>query len=203
MGRIDRQVKINGNRIELNEIEKVALSLSSVAQVRVGMVKTEQGLEELCAYIVSPVQIDTTSIRHQLKERLPDYMIPNRILQMEAFPLLPNGKIDENKLFSKTEKDEVDSSIIIEELTSTQKSLINIWQEVLKREDIPLDKEFFDLGGNSLLLMQMYSKIEMQFPDLISVPDLFSYPTIQGLAQYLDKCTNKSDSFCSNSKLRD
>ncbi len=203
LGRIDRQVKIHGNRIELNEIEHAFLSLSTVAQVRVGIVETEQGFKELCAYIVSSVEIDTANIRQQLKGLLPDYMIPNRMLQMETFPLLPNGKIDEHKLFSITGKNEIDSTIIVEELTSTQKFLTNIWREVLKRVDIPLDKEFFDLGGNSLLLMQMYSKIELQFPNLISVPDLFSYPTIHGLAQYLDKCKDKSDSFFPADKLQD
>ncbi|MBV6709073.1 AMP-binding protein, partial [Bacillus thuringiensis] len=98
LGRIDQQVKIRGHRIELGEVENRLLSHSAVADVTVVVNRDEKAQFYLCAYLITKSDWTISAIRHHLKETLPDYMIPTYFVEVESFPLTPNGKIDKKAL---------------------------------------------------------------------------------------------------------
>ncbi|WP_438285234.1 AMP-binding enzyme, partial [Bacillus pseudomycoides] len=126
LGRMDDQVKIRGHRIELGEIESRLLTYSAVKEAVVISVTEEQDYSYLCAYIVSLGKVTVSSIRNYLREVLPDYMIPSYFVEVESFPLTPNGKIDKKALPKPT------SEVPIREeysapLSDREKLLASVW----------------------------------------------------------------------------
>jgi amino acid adenylation domain-containing protein len=193
LGRIDHQVKIRGFRIELGEIEAV-LSQHAAVQEAVVIVREDiAGDKCLVAYIVQTAEGCQTSkvcqaeevlLRRFLKQKLPDYMVPSTFVLLEALPLTPNGKIDRQAL-PQPRRVYLGTSYIAPK-TQIEHQIATIWQTVLHINKVCVHDKFFDLGGNSLLLVQVQNQLVECLNREVSVVTLFEYPTISALAHYLD-----------------
>lgn len=189
LGRMDNQVKIRGFRIELGEIE-AWLNQNPAVKESVVVAKEISGEKALVAYMVpsSPKERQVLSpeyLRKSLKEKLPDYMVPTAFMVMDSFPMTPNGKVDRKAL---PIPDKFRPQLTTEysaPATEIEKTVRAIWQEVLKLDRLGADDNFFDLGGHSLLLAQVRSKIGQTLHKEVSMMELFEYPTIRTLSKFL------------------
>lgn len=186
VGRTDSQLKIRGMRLELAEIEAVLLSHDSVKEAVVKDWQNQNGSTYLCAYLVGIEEGQTADIKAFAAGLLPDYMVPASFVALEKMPLSPNGKINKKALpepqfqSSGERRDARDSS-------ETELLLIGIWQQLLGRENVGLHDPFFDIGGNSILLIGLHGRLDKLQPGKIAVTELFSHPTIAQLAKLLDE----------------
>jgi len=186
LGRIDNQVKIHGYRIEIEEIEKCLLSYSPIKNAVVDVSQGVDGGGFITAYYTTEEVIEQVKLRTYLQSRLPEYMIPSTFIKLEQLPLTLNGKIDRNalpnaKVTSRSPQD------ISEPESETQKVLMKIWKEVLNLERVGLHSNFFDIGGNSILLMRLHAKIDKRYPGIFTITDLFSLTSIYRLSEYVEK----------------
>jgi amino acid adenylation domain-containing protein len=184
LGRVDRQVKVRGHRIELGEVEAALAQHHGVRECAV-MVRDEGGDKRLVAYIVRPQgQPEETcaDLRQYLGEKLPEYMQPSWWVFLEALPLTPNGKVDRRAL---PDPSAVHHSDVpnLSPCTPVQELMVNIWADVLKVEMLGVEDNFFDLGGHSLLAMQVVSRIREIFGVEVALRELFERRTIAALAQ--------------------
>jgi len=192
LGRLDHQIKIRGFRVELGEIENLLHQHSTVQEAVVIAREDNPGDKRLVAYLVGkstaapPNSISTMELRQFLKEQLPDYMVPSALVWLDALPLTPNGKVDRAALPPPAQLLATEHSIQPPQ-TATEQQLATIWQTVLHRDQLDRQDNFFEVGGNSLLLMQVYAKLIELFHREIPVTALLQYPTISTLAHYLDQ----------------
>ncbi|WP_416671495.1 non-ribosomal peptide synthetase [Egbenema bharatensis] len=189
LGRIDHQVKIRGFRIELGEIEAVLnqhpIVSSSVVLVR----EDEPGLQRLVAYVVMRSnEIDLTlELRQFVAEKLPTYMVPTVFVKLEALPLTPNGKVDRKALPTPgIYQPELLANYVIPQ-TEQERTIAAIWKEILHLKNVGIHDNFFDLGGHSLLLIQLNNQLHERLKLNLSILDLFRYPTIHSLIKYLNQ----------------
>ena len=195
LGRIDHQVKIRGYRVELGEIE-AALTQHPAVREAVVVAHTDQPEQHrLVAYLVgisntthkdiSSIQI--AELRDWLRRQLPDYMVPASFVILEQFPLTVNGKVDRQALPApSTDRPELGNTYIAPQ-AELERAIADIWQSVLNLDRVGLHDNFFDLGGHSLLLVQVQSQLQTQLNREVSLVDLFRYPTIHAIAAYLDQ----------------
>jgi amino acid adenylation domain-containing protein len=184
LGRGDDQVKIRGFRIELGEIEAVLGKHAGVKQAVVLARADERGEKRLLGYVVArDASLTADTLRDYLKEQLPDYMVPQALLLLAKLPLNPNGKIDRQAL---PEPEQAETRAYVAPRTPTEELLANIWGEVLRRERVSAEDNFFDLGGHSLMATQIVSRIREKFRVELAMRILFEKPTILGLAQAID-----------------
>ncbi|MBW4537640.1 MAG: amino acid adenylation domain-containing protein [Myxacorys chilensis ATA2-1-KO14] len=185
LGRIDDQVKIRGFRIELGEIE---LALNSHAMVQTAVVLLREDHPEqkrLAAYLVtesvseSSKTLDLNALRHFLKEKLPEYMVPATFVVLDALPLTANGKIDRRSLPLPDQTRPVPTTFA--PLTQAEQQLVRIWSEVLGLEQVDIHENFFELGGDSILSIQIIAKAN-QVGLHITPKQLFQHQTIAELA---------------------
>jgi len=185
LGRTDDQVKIRGFRIELGEIE-VALKQDVRIRDAVVVVREDQrGEKRLVAYIVAADQtVNTTTIRQQLENKLPSYMIPGAFVFMEALPLTPSGKLDRKALkapeFSRTSEYRLPQ-------TPQEEILCSLFSEVLSVERVGLDDDFFELGGHSLMAMRLVSRIRSTFGIALAIRTVFEAPTVATLVDCVEE----------------
>lgn len=182
LGRSDEQVKIRGFRVSLAEINRTIESYPDIKQAII----TEQkigSVSSLCGYYSAHTEIDPTALRSFLHQSLPQYMIPTHFIQLDNFPLSPNGKIDRKSL--PLPQAESHLNVKGEPKNDIERTLYCMWKEILHLETIDTHASFFELGGNSLLILTLFNKINSQFQLNITVADLFSYHTIAQLGQYL------------------
>lgn len=183
LGRIDQQVKIRGYRIELGEIEAWISRFESVKDVVV-VEKKNSGNTFLYAYIVSNGQLDMTGLKTFLSEKLPDYMLPSKFKILNKMPMSPNGKVDRKVLAGM--EDTADMHVeYVAPRDEVEEKLITIWKKVLQVDKIGIYNTFFDIGGNSIQLMRVHSLLEREYPQKVNVGDLFTYPTVHKLAEYI------------------
>ncbi|MBW4417615.1 MAG: amino acid adenylation domain-containing protein [Myxacorys californica WJT36-NPBG1] len=182
LGRIDDQVKIRGFRIELGEIE---LALNSHAKVQTAVVLLREdmpGQKRLVAYLVLELEqiLDLSELRHFLKEKLPEYMVPAIFVVLDTLPLTANGKIDCRSL---PLPDQTRPELPTASAPSTQaeQQLVKIWSEVLGLEQVGIHENFFELGGDSILSIQIIAKAN-QVGLRITPKQLFQHQTIAELA---------------------
>jgi amino acid adenylation domain-containing protein len=183
-GRADQQVKIRGYRIELGEIESVLSQHPSVQECIVNASGEAPGDKRLVGYVIPAAgqQVDNMTLRAWLKERLPDYMVPVTFVEMERFPLSPNGKVDRKALPEPTyDRPEMQSESAVAH-SPTEEIIAGIWQEVLKVGSFGVHDNFFELGGHSLLATQVVSRIRQSFSINLPLRALFEAPTVAGLA---------------------
>ncbi|MFS2126825.1 amino acid adenylation domain-containing protein, partial [Pseudomonas sp. Pseusp97] len=178
VGRIDHQVKIRGFRIELGEIEA---RLQDHPQVSEALVVARDGIsgKQLVGYVVGEAEGDT--LRNFLREQVPDYMVPAQILRLERFPLSPNGKIDRKALPEPTWQGEAYEA----PRNERERALAAIWQDVLQVERVGIRDNFFDLGGDSILSLQIVSRARQALGEGVEIRlrDLLQYQTIAGLLE--------------------
>jgi len=187
LGRSDRQVKIRGIRIELEEIESTLLTHPSVKEAVVVKREFSNHNELLCAYINAKDQV--IGIKEYLSEKLPDYMVPAHVTKLEEIPRTPSGKVDFTHLPDPLEKevDYIPPGDVIE------KKLQELWSEILglEKEKISVNHHFFLLGGNSLNIMSLISKIHKELDIRIPLGEIFYHPTIQTQAEIIKKSTKE------------
>ena len=190
LGRIDHQVKIRGNRVELREIENHLLRYPAVKEAAVVAKEDREGENNLYAFFTADEDITASHIRQFLLTTLPDYMIPAHFIPMEKLPLTPNGKIDRKALLKMEIKGSIDTGIEYQPpRNQLEKKIETIWLHLLEKEKIGIDDNFFDLGGHSLLLIKLKNKLEKAFnlKKEIGIIELFNYPTIAHQAQFIEK----------------
>lgn len=185
LGRIDDLVKVRGFRVELGEVEAVLNKHPQINQA-VAKVCGESAREKyLVAYFV-PIQGQTVTVeqlRTFLTEQLPDYMIPSAFVQMESFPLTPNGKVNRRALSEPTTSRPELGQTFVEPRTPSEEILAGIWRDVLGLEQIGIYDNFFDLGGHSLKATQVISLTRKAFGIELPLLSLFESPTIASLAK--------------------
>jgi len=184
IGRIDHQVQLRGFRIELGEIEHQLEGYEGIEQVAV-VVRGEEQDQVLVAYYVSPEELMGSVIRTYLLERLPDYMVPSMYVHLSEMPLTPNGKVDKKVIAEIQPLQKVGAQ---KPKNETQKMLITIWSKLLniEKSKIGIDTNFFELGGNSLLIVKMVNEIYKEFNLEINVATVFANPMILMLASYIN-----------------
>jgi amino acid adenylation domain-containing protein len=187
LGRLDHQVKIRGFRIELGEIEAVLSQQPTVHAAVVIASGDEAAGPTLVAFIIPQNRqaVDVAQLRRVLQEKLPDYMIPSRIVSMPAFPHTPNGKIDRRALAALDAGPQTTQRTFVAPRYDAERELVAIWQEVLKVAPISVDDDFFKLGGHSLLAAVLMARIRDQLGYDLSLETLFTSPTVEQLAALL------------------
>ncbi|RLD14271.1 non-ribosomal peptide synthetase, partial [candidate division KSB1 bacterium] len=162
LGRIDKQVKIRGFRVELGEIEAAIQRQEGVIDVVVHAVKLTGNETQLAAYLIvkNRNQFDTKKLREQLKQILPDYMVPAAFIILDEFPLTPNGKINYRALPVPKLDQGGEVKEITKPRTPLEARLLDIWKETLGQSNFGVRDNFFDLGGHSLLAMKLLTAIE-------------------------------------------
>jgi amino acid adenylation domain-containing protein len=187
VGRIDHQVKLRGFRIELGEIET---ALEAQPQVRQAVVLVREDApddQRLTAYVTlhDNASADAKALRASLSSRLPDYMLPSQWVFLKEFPLTPNRKIDRRAL-PVPANDEPKSALSAPPTTESEIKVAAIWQDLLKHKNVGVNDNFFDLGGHSLLVVQLQSRLRKQLDCQISLVELFQRTTVSSIASYLD-----------------
>ncbi|MEG4584580.1 non-ribosomal peptide synthetase [Microcoleus sp. MOSTC5] len=206
LGRTDFQVKIRGMRVELGEIESVLGQHPSVKEAVVIAAENELKENHLVAYVVpnsSLSKITQTELRAYLDRKLPDYIVPSAFVLLDSLPLTPNGKIDRLALRSRKVIHPELEAAYVKPQTETEEIIATIWQEVLLLEYVGIHDNFFELGGHSLLMAQVHSKLSsiLELSNILgqqlSIVELYQYPTINLLADYL---THKQNPQLNSSK---
>jgi len=185
LGRADNQVKLRGLRIELPEIEH-ALSRSPLVKQAVVVVKTPlEGPRQLVAYVVPAGDFDQATLVTYLKARLPDYMVPTLWVALPALPLTLNGKLDTKALPEPSSPVPIGNDYLPPQ-TAIEQALAGIWQQVLRRERVSLSSNFFDLGGDSILTIQVVSQARLA-GYTVHPKDLFEHQTLGQLAHVISE----------------
>jgi aryl carrier-like protein len=195
VGRVDEQVKLRGFRIELGEIAAIVSEHPAVRDAVVVVKKIATTDSRLIAYLVSEgeVPLNAAQIRLFLRAKLPEQMIPNAYVQLKELPLTLNGKVDRHRLPA-PDLTQMESSLsFIAPQTRFEQDIAIIWQEVLQVEKVGRHDNFFDLGGHSLLLMQVYRRISDQLKKELSFVEMFNHPTVHALAKLLGDATDEDE----------
>ncbi len=186
VGRDDFQVKIRGYRIELGEIENCLLIHPVIKEAVVLDLLDESGQKYLCGYIVALADISILEVKAYLAEKLPEYMVPVRIVSLEKMPLSANGKIDRRALPEPIGAEGIESGIsYAAPTTELEFRLINLYEQVLAVQGIGILDNFFALGGHSLKAMQLVSKIFKEFNVKLSLTEFFNQPTIKEIVEII------------------
>jgi amino acid adenylation domain-containing protein len=180
-GRGDRQVKVRGHRVELGEVEAALLALPGVAAAAVRVWPDAAGLAELSGYVVG-AGLEAKSVRAALREILPGYAVPARVVVLERLPMTANGKLDWAGLPAPGGDRPGAETGYVAPVTPVQRLLAGIWAEVLGCAQVGIHDNFFTLGGHSLMAAQVVSRVRQDAGADIEVVELFQHPTIAGLA---------------------
>ncbi len=188
LGRADNQVKIRGHRIELGEIE-TALSQYPGLDMTVVLAKPDEtGNLCLVAYVQAPVLPTAAEIRHFLRKSMPDYMIPTQVVGVDVFPLTPNGKLDLNALPNPITLQQAASQAFVALSTATERTLAEIWMQVLQQQEpVSAQANFFDLGGHSLKAIQVAARVQNKLGVKLELKDIFAQPVLQHMAALIDQ----------------
>ncbi|NDI34210.1 non-ribosomal peptide synthetase [Chengkuizengella sediminis] len=193
LGRNDDQVKIRGFRIELGEIEFNLRSHNAVEEAFILAVDDVDGQKQIAAYVKLIEEVDSIEFRDFLSDKLPHYMIPTSFYKIDTIPKTSNGKLDKKRLIQC--KDRLNEEILDDEsfISESEQKIKQVWMEVLEVEKVGIHDQFFDVGGNSILLMQLHSQLEKRFNWGTNIVDLFNHPTIAKLAKFIDHNQQKID----------
>jgi amino acid adenylation domain-containing protein len=186
LGRTDRQVKINGKRVELDEIENTLRASGLLADAAVvSPPLTGTGTRKVFAFVTSPPggTVDLAALKLFLKSVLPDYMFPSTITTLDALPLSPTGKVDRAKLPIPVAG--TGAAAATQPRSATEAQLLDIWRTVLGNDAVGVDDNFFEVGGTSLQLVAVHAKIVALMQNGLNIVELFQYPKISALAARL------------------
>ena len=189
LGRIDHQVKVRGFRIELGEIETALREHTAVQDALVLAREDDPGDKRLVAYLLSAngSKPTATDLRGFLQETLPDYMVPNAFVSLDAFPISPNGKVDRKALPAPSQDVASRESRYVAPRSRVESQLVAIWEAILKVPQVGVHDNFFSLGGHSLLATQVFAQIDKQIVTGLPITLLFQYPTVAQLAEVIEK----------------
>jgi natural product biosynthesis luciferase-like monooxygenase protein len=186
LGRADFQVKVRGYRIEPGEIEALVRQMPGVNECVVMLREDRPGDQRLVAYVVPAprTKVDPAGIRDALRARLPEYMVPAHVLAIAELPLTPNRKID-RKALPAPDHGPAPAQESAKPESEIDKQIAEVWQEMLGREGVGVDDNFFDLGGHSLLVVRVHRKLQEVLGRSLALTDLYRFPTIRALSSYL------------------
>jgi amino acid adenylation domain-containing protein len=187
LGRLDRQIKIRGHRVELGEVEAQLDACPGVVRA-VAFARARAGGEQtLYAYVQTSrgSTLDPQAIRTALAEQLPPFAVPQAIVVCTELPLTPTGKVDVAAIPTPPELG-VTVAGAPGARTATERLIGEIWREVLGSTEVAVDRNFFDLGGHSLLLATVHRRLEVALGRSVPLLSLYAYPTIASLAAVLD-----------------
>jgi amino acid adenylation domain-containing protein len=189
LGRLDHQVKIRGMRMELGEVEAALCQHPDVREAVILPYEITAGDKSLVAYVVSKQEPLPTGaeLRDYLRQRLPEYMVPAAFVILTELPLLSNGKLNRKALPSPEEFFGEPEETYVAPESDLEQTIAAIWQQAFKVERVSIHSNFFDLGGNSLLLARVHSKLRAALQRDIKIVDLFKHSTIYSLAKYLSE----------------
>ena len=186
LGRLDHQVKVRGFRIELAEIESVLRRHPAVAQCVVVLREDRPGDKRLAAYVVPGRAGEEPDLRDFLKKKLPDYMMPSALVFVETLSLTPNGKVD-RKALPAIDHAPLKQHEFASPNTPLEKQLTDLWSQVLGVPRVGVADDFFELGGDSLLAVTLFMKIEKKFEKKLPLATLFLAPTVRQLAAVIEQ----------------
>ncbi|GEQ06487.1 non-ribosomal peptide synthetase [Staphylococcus gallinarum] len=188
LGRIDEQVKIRGYRIELGEIESLLGQIDYISDVAV-VAKPMAGEElAICAYLVSDKAVDNDDVKAILSQKLPDYMVPSYMMQIDQLPVTSNGKLDKKKL----PEIKVESKAYVAPTNDTEAMLAAIYEANLNIDQVSIHDNFFEIGGHSLKAIGIINKIEATNGVRLPLKAMFENPTIAQLAKVVDEHANET-----------
>jgi len=190
LGRKDDQVKVNGIRVELNEVRQAMLGVEGVRQVEVVAHKNKDQQVELIGYYTG-LQWRADVFKAQMKDALNENMMPAYCIHLDEFPLTINGKIDK-KALPKPESVVIQAQDYLAPANATEKQLEEIWKQILGLSQIGTQVSFFKIGGTSLKAIQMISRIYKAYEVLIKINDIFANPTIGQLSQVIARAAKAS-----------
>lgn len=183
LGRADHQVKIRGYRIELSEIKETLVRVEGVKDALV-VVQEEEGNNRLIAYAIGDTSLASADILKALGAQLPAYMVPAQLHVLTEWPRLPNGKIDRKSLPQPGEQQAADAASYVAPRSSIEQTLAAIWEEVLKRKQIGVHDNFFEIGGDSILSIQIIAKAR-KAGLAMAANQLFEHQTIAALSLFV------------------
>ncbi|WP_332815911.1 MupA/Atu3671 family FMN-dependent luciferase-like monooxygenase [Ramlibacter sp.] len=192
LGRMDHQVKIRGHRIELGEIESVLLRQDGVKQAVVVARTDSAGQHFLAGYVAARpgAALQAGRLREAVARALPEIMVPQAVLVLPSLPMTPNGKIDRKALpdpraGTGARGAPATATPALAPGNAMEKAIAAIWQDVLGLESVGSTENFFDLGGHSLLVVQVQRRLREATGHEVAITDMFRLPTIQALAAHL------------------
>ncbi|CAH9063363.1 Tyrocidine synthase 3 [Pseudoalteromonas holothuriae] len=188
IGRIDHQVKIRGFRIELGEIESVLNAHEHVSDAIVTVQDDINQVKQLVAYLVLDSElkiahIDEQAVRRYLATKLPNYMVPSKFMVLKQLPLSANGKVDRKQLPAPNWQSQ---HKVVPPSTPTEQIVLDIWTDVLSHNEIGIETNFFELGGSSVHLIQVASKINAKMNGTFNVVSFFEHSTVKEMARFVD-----------------
>lgn len=186
LGRADDQVKIRGYRVEPAEVENTVRTVARVSDVCVVAREDTPGIRTLAAFVVPApdTEIIPTQVVKALSARLPDFMVPARVIALDSLPMTPSGKVDRRTLADRP----LMSTAAYEpaaEGDETERRMLSIWAEVLASPGIGVTDSFFQLGGHSLLAVRLVSRIRDEFEVSVGLRELFKDPTVRGMTRHV------------------
>ncbi|NEO79695.1 amino acid adenylation domain-containing protein [Moorena sp. SIO4G3] len=209
LGREDFQIKINGYRVELGEIEAALKQFPGIKEAIVTTIGDSEQNKRLIAYAVLKQQPVTTEnqieeqdkisqldqdlnsvsqqLRKYLRQRLPEYMVPFKYVILEAFPLTANGKVDRKRL-PEPQVETMTTTKYIPPQTKIEQQITAVWREVLQMEKVGIHDIFFEIGGNSVHIIRVHSKLQELLGIELKVVDLFTNPTVHSLSEFIINC---------------
>ncbi|PWK15794.1 non-ribosomal peptide synthetase [Tumebacillus permanentifrigoris] len=192
LGRVDHQVKIRGFRIELGEVENAFIRHDEISNVLVVASPDADGEMQLVAYLETDAELPAKEWRRYVRQTLPEYMVPTRLIPVSEFPMTPNGKIDRKALQALGEQKppQPQAAAVTMPVTQLQEELLAIWRDVLQHDDFGIEDNFFDVGGHSFALAKVQNAMQEKLGIKVPLTDLFKYPTIQSLAEGVAPATD-------------
>jgi polyketide synthase PksJ len=188
IGRIDTQIKLRGYRIEVEAIENILLDYPGIHECIVHD-QAPDNTKELVAYVTLKTEsISVSKVQEYLKNHFPDYMIPTKFIVVNQFPLTFNGKINRKAIAAISEYTNLADEIVSSPLqNSTEEVIVDLVKSLLNKDCINPESNFFNLGLHSLLLVELADVLNKTLSQTISVVDLFTYPSVRALAQFLNE----------------
>lgn len=189
LGRDDFQVKIRGHRIELGEIEAVLKPHPAVEDAVVTLMEDKGGEKRLVGYVLASgdTKPEPAELQRFLGKKLPDYMVPSVFMVLDRFPLTPNGKVDRKVLPRPTDTGPASGDAHVAPQSDMERIIAGVFKELLNLEQVGIYDNFFEIGANSLTLVQARGKLKDALKREIFVLDLFEHTSIDTLARFLDK----------------
>ncbi len=201
LGRIDNQVKINGFRIELEEIEQCLQTHDKIKEAVVIIKESALGQKNIYAFYISKEELNSSEIKEYLQKVIPNYMIPRFFSRLEEIPLTSSGKVDKKNLLDLSILSLETDEIYEAPKNNVEKTIIDIWKELLNLQSIGVNDNFFDVGGHSLLIAKLTSLINNRTSIELDVMDIFRYPTIRSISNnfVISKVEDKIENSSKNS----
>ncbi|NOK20220.1 MupA/Atu3671 family FMN-dependent luciferase-like monooxygenase [Corallococcus carmarthensis] len=184
LGRMDHQLKVRGFRIEAGEIEAALTAQPSVREAVVVAREDVPGDVRLIAYVVARpgMTVEGNALREAVARRLPEYMVPSVVMELQVLPLTPNGKVDRKALPAPTAARATRAAYVAPE-GQVEERIAEVWRNVLRVEQVGVHDHFFDLGGHSLLMVQAHAQLKTVLGQDLPLLKLLEHPTIRALAK--------------------